>query len=612
MPPNRPVLTRRGRDRTATWESRLRREYVKRDPANSPLGWEPLRRPKRPGPKRQVGYVVVEEDEDGRSPDAALTAPAPPLHASVALLRSETVDSSSVRTRSETPGGDLSADDEEDVTPAEGGEHGLKAIPWSDLSPIKKLRALHRICEWQFSSAADVDRFRRAVEGRSGVPPDPAAWRMESCGSDRKGNSYWFIGDGLAGTRLWVKREPPKPPRPPPAAASKKGSSPAKKGKASPKKGGKAVKGKKTTAPRPEPRGKKRPLPDVEDDDSDSTSLTSLEPSPAPEPATRRGKATGVATTSTGRPARAAAVAASKAKPSPYSIKRPRMMGLRTSARTSGRGGEGGWQEMPPEWFDDPANAEAIARALEEEEEEREQQRKALELVADPEALLKGMSKKKGKKAAAETADEEDQVVTAETKGMSTASTKEYKPVSQGSPGRAGRRTRGNPNVVADDGWEAIPDGWLDKAATRPSSPIEEPPVVDVPTAPIEEPQKEELAAAGEPSLDEAAPAAPENPEEKPVAPDLEASEDKMDIDEEATRPTPAPAARVEFDGAAMSEKGGVQMKEAASVDVAKEAAEELADADFEPDEKEVEEERNPELKGHPLDPEWIEWEAVS
>lgn len=526
------------------------------------------------------------------------------------------MESSSARGGTRTPAGSETPGPETDQE-ADTADPTKLAIPWSSISALKKLRCLHQLCEWQFSSAADIEKFRRAVEGRQGVPPDPAAWRMEPCGWDAKGNSYWFIGDGKADTRLWINRLPPKPAR-----ASPKKKQRGDEEAASPSKGKKKA-AQKAAPAKAKGKGKKRAREEDEEEEEDSEDEA---------PATGRkgrggrgartsfgGPAKAPPTTASGRPARAAAVAASKAKPSPYSIKRPRIFGTRTSSRRSGGAQDYEWQEMPPEWFDDPANAEEVARAIAEEaeEKEREEERRRMEeegWLADPEALLKGLAtkKKKGRKSqlsvvedfepesdvAAEPESEvaSDPVPPRSTSSRAPPSRSKRSSIAKAppSPSRGTRSTRRTRFGADDeDGWEQVPEEWLrePEAATGAE---ESSPIANVGSG-AQEDEEEDAMEVEEAEADEVT-----RPSAQPIANEPEEEEDKMDVDADAKEDAKA-VAREDEDAAVAK----------VEVDAKAEADAEAEAAEAEEAEAEDEEEANPELKGHPLDPEWIEWEAV-
>ncbi|CAE6528961.1 unnamed protein product [Rhizoctonia solani] len=75
---------------------------------------------------------------------------------------------------------------------------------WSDLSQSEQLDVLWTLCEWQFTGAM---RLRTLLgDDDSGV-----GWRMEPVGWDSKKNTYWLVGE----TRLWIQHHIPQPHRPP-------------------------------------------------------------------------------------------------------------------------------------------------------------------------------------------------------------------------------------------------------------------------------------------------------------------------------------------------------------------------------------------------------------
>ncbi|KAH9810566.1 hypothetical protein DFH28DRAFT_1097864 [Melampsora americana] len=127
----------------------------------------------------------------------------------------EPIQSSASGSKSDTLPSHLTTKEDSEPTPL--------AIPWSELSPLIKLRALFKLCEWNFETAHDLERFRRMIEGKatgfaginalsstSNDPVDSGDWRQERCGVDSNLYSYWFTGQGIDAT-LWVQRPEPKP-----------------------------------------------------------------------------------------------------------------------------------------------------------------------------------------------------------------------------------------------------------------------------------------------------------------------------------------------------------------------------------------------------------------
>ncbi|KAA1119115.1 hypothetical protein PGT21_015506 [Puccinia graminis f. sp. tritici] len=274
-------------DRTtnsSNWESRLRREFIKREPQANPLGEEPAK-PKPKINKRAVGYVYIAEaiplstlpaiddlnsqyaeltkskngtchqvPANGQTPtdpsypqDAPEIKPTPSdlpdtkpsntteQSSSLELPTSNQVDTKSSESlladsnpsiqpppeglsrQTEPPESKpLTALSSENSSPAPQHPAGPIAIPWSSLLPTIKLNAIFKLCEWHFSTSTDLERFRRQVLAKANSPntaglDERFEWRQERCGIDSKGNQYWLSGQGIE-SRLWVQRREPQPP----------------------------------------------------------------------------------------------------------------------------------------------------------------------------------------------------------------------------------------------------------------------------------------------------------------------------------------------------------------------------------------------------------------
>ncbi|KAH9457707.1 hypothetical protein Pst134EB_010026 [Puccinia striiformis f. sp. tritici] len=287
-------------DRTtnsSNWESRLRREFLRREPHENPLGEEPAK-PKQKIFKRAVGYVYIAEaiplstlptldDLNSRYAELAqskndtshqdpVNGHSPldlshPLHVSgIDQSASVLPDTSSNDTpepsskqsptlehplanqvdvkSSELPTPDphpsdklatesieskpLNAASSDISSPAPQNPAGLITITWTSLSPTEKLKAIFKLCEWHFSTSHDLERFRRLVDTKNYNPNAVALdeqfdWRQERCGLDSNGNQYWLSGQGIE-CRLWIQRREPQPPLKAitlriPARAKKKG-----------------------------------------------------------------------------------------------------------------------------------------------------------------------------------------------------------------------------------------------------------------------------------------------------------------------------------------------------------------------------------------------------
>ncbi|KAJ9108690.1 hypothetical protein QFC21_000010 [Naganishia friedmannii] len=74
---------------------------------------------------------------------------------------------------------------------------------WNQLGLSEKVQALYNCCEWQWQELA---RFRALLNAEE----DAVEWRIEPCGWDKSGNTYWLFDDN----RLWMQKAPPAPPKP--------------------------------------------------------------------------------------------------------------------------------------------------------------------------------------------------------------------------------------------------------------------------------------------------------------------------------------------------------------------------------------------------------------
>ncbi|KAJ9104759.1 hypothetical protein QFC19_003900 [Naganishia cerealis] len=74
---------------------------------------------------------------------------------------------------------------------------------WNELGLSEKVQALYNCCEWQWQ---EPTRFRALLNSED----ETLEWRIEPCGWDKSGNTYWLFDDN----RLWVQHTPPTPPKP--------------------------------------------------------------------------------------------------------------------------------------------------------------------------------------------------------------------------------------------------------------------------------------------------------------------------------------------------------------------------------------------------------------
>ncbi|KAI8922193.1 hypothetical protein DFJ77DRAFT_445680 [Powellomyces hirtus] len=66
-------------------------------------------------------------------------------------------------------------------------EIDIEGIEYSELPLRSRVIILHRLCEWQLDNS---EKFRASLPDE-----DEAEWRVESVGTDAKGNTYWLFDD---------------------------------------------------------------------------------------------------------------------------------------------------------------------------------------------------------------------------------------------------------------------------------------------------------------------------------------------------------------------------------------------------------------------------------
>ncbi|KAF5367052.1 hypothetical protein D9758_004057 [Tetrapyrgos nigripes] len=176
------------------WQTALRRQYSKRDPAANPIGPEPPKENTSSRYTSVIGDSVTPEPPehpDENTDDAPRSSTAP--------RDSEQVEGES-KVKSEEDDSGLSSN----VPAAAIGDGQVKqeTKDWLTLPMLEKLDSLHLLTEWQFQNPT---RFRQLMKSDD----EQASWRIEPIGYDSKRNAYWLIG----ADRLWIQRVPPKPPR---------------------------------------------------------------------------------------------------------------------------------------------------------------------------------------------------------------------------------------------------------------------------------------------------------------------------------------------------------------------------------------------------------------
>ncbi|KAF8207288.1 hypothetical protein K438DRAFT_432496 [Mycena galopus ATCC 62051] len=177
------------------WQSALRKQHKRRDPASNPIGPEP--HTETPGPRYRYESVSVDE------PTAAPTTPEPREDMAGAdgdLAGSENAVSA-------LPSGSRAQTEERaspapDPNPQEEEEEKQESLDWRDLPMVAKLDSIHLLTEWQFHHPTRLRTLMKSDD-------DDATWRIEPIGYDAKSNAYWLIG----ADRLWLQRAHPKPAR---------------------------------------------------------------------------------------------------------------------------------------------------------------------------------------------------------------------------------------------------------------------------------------------------------------------------------------------------------------------------------------------------------------
>ncbi|GBE88446.1 predicted protein [Sparassis crispa] len=190
-----------------TWQTGLRKQYMRRDPPANPIGPEP------PAPSRHPSSIPEQTEEEYANDD------------SIAEPSGDVVAVDSTKEAGQNPAGaaDISKATSEQPVKPEG--LNLESVPptpsvkkeaspepeadeqeeskdWLELPMLTKLDSLHLVTEWQFQNP---HRLRTIMKDDD----EGAQWRIEPVGYDAKTNAYWLIGPD----RLWIQRVPPKPPK---------------------------------------------------------------------------------------------------------------------------------------------------------------------------------------------------------------------------------------------------------------------------------------------------------------------------------------------------------------------------------------------------------------
>ncbi|KAJ7219982.1 hypothetical protein GGX14DRAFT_432652 [Mycena pura] len=183
------------------WQSALRRQHKRRDPASNPIGPEPHTSSNEP----RYRYESVSVDNATPSPDDAVNEDAAGTDADVPssgkatpeLASSSRVNAEEKASPSPDPTQQHDQEQEQEVPVQE-----QETKDWLDLPMLAKLDSMHLLAEWQFQNPT---RLRTLMK----TDDEDATWRIEPIGYDGKSNAYWLIG----ADRLWIQRPPAKPQR---------------------------------------------------------------------------------------------------------------------------------------------------------------------------------------------------------------------------------------------------------------------------------------------------------------------------------------------------------------------------------------------------------------
>ncbi|KAG6878075.1 hypothetical protein C0992_008655 [Termitomyces sp. T32_za158] len=327
------------------WQTALRKQYRKRDPAANPIGPEPrVEEPEQgssPPPEEQEGsHQPLNKDQSTENPEGIDSS----LNGEAEDMKGKVSDS----TRTSTIERGFSIDDsinEPSVQPSEIGSIQIKqpsvteepeeSKNWLELPMLTKLDSMHLLMEWQFHNPTRLRTLMRSDD-------ENASWRIEPIGYDSKKNAYWLIG----ADRLWIQRSIPKPPRP--KTASRNAASLKRKRTADPVKA--TPKGRSRAAP--PPATKRQRIQEVETSGGRSRAAKSQ----AKAKLDAQAKELAELTRQANALARSSLGLRASTRSSPRKAPPPKAVGTRSSRRLRGSiddddDGDDGWQAVPEEWL---------------------------------------------------------------------------------------------------------------------------------------------------------------------------------------------------------------------------------------------------------------------
>ncbi|KAJ7116297.1 hypothetical protein C8R44DRAFT_792106 [Mycena epipterygia] len=179
------------------WQSALRKQHNRRDPASNPIGPEPY----TGSPEPRYRYESVSADDRTPAPDPTVEPHEDAADGDRDLAVSEEGVASGSRAHTEEKASP--APQQEDAAlKEEQQEEQQESKDWLDLPMLAKLDSMHLLTEWQFQNPTRLRTLMKSDD-------EDATWRIEPIGYDAKFNAYWLIG----ADRLWIQRVLPKPPR---------------------------------------------------------------------------------------------------------------------------------------------------------------------------------------------------------------------------------------------------------------------------------------------------------------------------------------------------------------------------------------------------------------
>ncbi|THH11024.1 hypothetical protein EW145_g930 [Phellinidium pouzarii] len=193
------------------WQTALRRQYLRRDPDDNPIGIEPVA-PRNSRATTIESDLKVDQREDDEE-DTSEHAEDERKDATIMETSAETDDglgseqgeceynpAGKTERKSERSG---NVNSPQPDTKSEGDEDEVPSVKdWANLAMLEKLDSIHTVVEWHFQTPL---RLRSVMHSDD----ENASWRIEPIGYDAKRNAYWLIGSD----RLWIQRTPPKPPK---------------------------------------------------------------------------------------------------------------------------------------------------------------------------------------------------------------------------------------------------------------------------------------------------------------------------------------------------------------------------------------------------------------